>query len=106
PQGCGPIRRVQPEEQSGRDGDTEREEDRVEGDDRFDADDLEIAPADTGGDSEQSAYEREEDGLDKELRQDVDLAGTDGLADPDLAGPLGHGHQHDVHHPDAADEQR
>ena len=32
--------------------------------------------------------------------------GADRLADPDLARPLGHRHQHDVHDPDAADEQR
>src|SRR5437762_1748223 len=33
-------------------------------------------------------------------------ARADGLADPDLTGPLVHRHQHDVHDPDAADEQR
>ena len=30
---------------------------------------------------------------------------ADGLAQPDLAGPLGHRDQHDVHDPDPADEQ-
>ena len=34
------------------------------------------------------------------------LPGADRLADADLPGPLGDGHQHDVHDPDAADEQR
>ena len=32
--------------------------------------------------------------------------GADGHADADLARPLGDAHQHDVHHADAADEQR
>ena len=34
------------------------------------------------------------------------MAGADRLADADLAGALGDGHEHDVHHTDAADEQQ
>ena len=34
------------------------------------------------------------------------LARADRHADADLAGPLGHRHQHDVHDADAADDQR
>ena len=38
--------------------------------------------------------------------QDVPPAGAERLPDADLAGPLAHGHQHDVHDHDAADDQR
>ena len=37
--------------------------------------------------------------------QDVGLAGADRDADPYFAGALHHGHQHDVHHPDPADDE-
>src|SRR5437870_1870270 len=37
--------------------------------------------------------------------EDVPLPGADRLADADLAGALGDRDQHDVHDPDAADEQ-
>src|SRR5947209_19532642 len=46
------------------------------------------------------------DRLDEELVQDVATPRADGLADPDLTGPLIHRHQHDVYDPDAAEEQR
>jgi hypothetical protein len=42
----------------------------------------------------------------EELAQDVALAGAGGHADADFAGALAHGHQHDVHHADAAHQQR
>ena len=42
----------------------------------------------------------------EELGQDVPAAGADRLADADLAGPLGDRDEHDVHDPDAADDQR
>ena len=48
----------------------------------------------------------EQHGLDEELREDVAVAGADRLADADLTGALGDGHEHDVHDADAADEQR
>ena len=44
--------------------------------------------------------------LDQELLQDVALARTGGHADADFAGTLGYRHQHDVHHADAAHQQR
>src|SRR5678815_2505907 len=43
--------------------------------------------------------------LDEELRQHVRAARADCHADPDLARPLGHRHEHDVHDADAADDQ-
>ena len=36
-------------------------------------------------------------GLDQELGQDVGRVGADGDPQPDLAGPLGDGDEHDVH---------
>ena len=42
----------------------------------------------------------------EKLPEDVASAGADGQADADLAGPLGHRDEHDVHDPDAADHQR
>lgn len=44
--------------------------------------------------------------LQQELLQDRPAGGADGLADADLAGPLGHRNQHDVGDPDPADDQR
>ena len=57
-------------------------------------------------DPEQSAGHREDDRLDEELGPDVARAGADGHADADLARPLGDRDEHDVHDPDAADEER
>ncbi len=56
--------------------------------------------------AEQSAQQAEQDRLDEELPEDVGAARADRFADADLAGAFGHRHQHDVHHADAADEQR
>ena len=47
-----------------------------------------------------------DDALDEELSQHVGAARADRHADADLARPLGHRHEHDVHDADAADEQR
>jgi hypothetical protein len=41
-----------------------------------------------------------------ELGEDVAPACAERFADADLAGALGHGHQHDVHDDDAAHDQR
>src|SRR5256885_9686914 len=41
-----------------------------------------------------------------ELAEDVPPPGAERLADPDLAGALGHRHQHDVHDNDPADHER
>ena len=43
--------------------------------------------------------------LQQKLHADVRLARADRFADADLAGPLRHRDQHDVHHPDAAHQQ-
>ena len=52
-----------------------------------------------------SAQQAERQRLDQELHQDVAPGGAERLADADLAGALGDRHQHDVHDPDAADQQ-
>src|ERR1035437_1272213 len=45
------------------------------------------------------------EGLGQKLREDVTLARAERLFDADFAGALLHGHQHDVHQPDAGDAQ-
>ena len=52
-----------------------------------------------------AAERREEDRLDEELAEDVPAPGAEGLAQADLARPLGDRDQHDVHDPDPADQQ-
>ena len=58
------------------------------------------------GDPRGAAQEAEHDRLDEELAEDVAGTGADGHPQADLAVALRHGHQHDVHDPDAADDQR
>ena len=60
------------------------------------------AQRDAGG----AADEADQHRLDQELPHDVAAPRADRHAHADLARPLGHRHQHDVHHPDAADDQR
>ena len=43
--------------------------------------------------------------LRQELTNHVASSRADGFAHADLMRPLGYGHQHDVHHADAADQQ-
>jgi len=54
---------------------------------------------------EHTAPGTEAGGLDEELAHDVGPGGAECLAEANLADPFGDGHQHDVHHPDATDEQ-
>jgi hypothetical protein len=58
------------------------------------------------GEPDHAAQHAHDDALDQELREHVRAAGADGQADADLAGPLRHAHQHDVHDPDAAHDKR
>src|SRR5208283_4328016 len=50
--------------------------------------------------------QRQGDGLNQELQQDVAAARAHGLADADLSGSFRHRNQHDVHDHDAANHQR
>ena len=64
---------------------------------------------DGADDSNHYAYESTEDGdksgLDEELHQDVLRGGTYGFADADFPRPFGDADQHDVHDPNAADNE-
>ena len=60
----------------------------------------------TDDDADQAAEQGQGQGLDQELGEDVAATGADGLADADLAGPLADRDQHDVHDPDAPDDER
>ena len=57
-------------------------------------------------DADQAAEQGQRQRLDEELGEDVAAARADRLADADLAGPLPDRHEHDVHDPDAADDER
>jgi hypothetical protein len=59
----------------------------------------------TDGDPGRAAGQGEQDGLGQELDADVALGGTQGPAEPDLAAAFEDGDDHDVGHPDGADEQ-
>src|SRR5208282_1547940 len=54
----------------------------------------------------QAAQQANTGGLDEKLQQNVAAFGADRLAHADLARPLDHGNEHDVHDADATDEQR
>lgn len=56
--------------------------------------------------SHEAADKADHDGLDQELGKDVAAARANGHTNADLPGALGHGNQHDIHHADAADNQR
>src|SRR5215210_4713210 len=73
-------------------------------------------PADEDGDeprhpdrqqeAEDAAARRQERRLDEELQKHLLARRAQSLAQPDLEGALGHRDEHDVHHDDAADEER
>src|ERR1022692_2837629 len=60
---------------------------------------------DAGQGTGDAAGEAHQDGLGEELGEDRLAGGSDGQADTDLVGPLGDGHQHDIHDADAGDPQ-
>ena len=62
--------------------------------------------AEPDDDADEAAEQRQGQRLDEELGEDVAAAGADRLADADLARPLADRHQHDVHDPDAAHDER
>src|SRR5215831_14134566 len=105
-QGGGAVGGVDPEEQAYGHGHAEGEQDGERDDHGLDADDPEAAAADAGGDADGAAERGQQHGLDQKLAEDVGALGADGLADADLTGSLGDGDEHDVHHPDPADQER
>ena len=65
-----------------------------------------FAADDAGDDSDDAADRAERDRLDQELRENIATVRAHRHARPDFARPLGDAHQHDVHDPNAADDQR
>ena len=57
-------------------------------------------------DPDDAADRAQRDRLDQKLEEDVAAMRADGQADADLARPLRHAHEHDVHDADAADDER
>lgn len=57
-------------------------------------------------DPHEAADKADHDSLDQELGEDVAAARADGHTNADLLGAFGHGYQHDIHHANAADDQR
>ena len=64
-----------------------------------------VSRAGAGDHPGDAAAEGQDQGFDQELALDVAAVRAERPADTDLAAPLGHRDQHDVHHPDAADDQ-
>src|SRR6185503_4775758 len=65
----------------------------------------EVAQPEAGDDPDHSADVAQHDRLEQELEQDALRARAERLADADLARPLRHRHQHDVHDADAGHDQ-
>src|SRR5437867_4163641 len=104
-------RGVEPEDDADRNRDADRDDHGAGGDDaaqparlRDELHDLGDRPPEQ--DAHDAAEAREGHRLDEELDHDVPPPCADGLADTDLARSLIHRHEHDVHDPDPADEQR
>ena len=53
-----------------------------------------------------AAQQGEQNGFQQKLDQDGARLCADSLAQTDFAGAFGDGYQHDIHHADAADQQR
>src|ERR1051325_11731011 len=100
--------RVHAEEQARAGGEDERIDARHERDDRRRAQQH----ADAGGEAlagdepQEAAEERDEDRLAEELEEDLRRRRADGLARADFAHPLVEGRELDVHHYDAAHDER
>lgn len=89
-QGCGSRGRVDAKEQADGEGEAEGEGNGGGFDDGPESGDLDLADQVAEQDAGDSADHREHDGLEHELEGDVGPAGSDGLADADFAGALGH----------------
>src|SRR5438093_5846994 len=105
----GPVRGIETEEQADANRNAEGHEDRGHRDDRCrqagDGEGENAGQSEADQDSKGPTQSREKHRLDQELHQDVAPPGADRLADADLAGAFRDGDQHDVHDPDAADDQ-
>src|SRR6185437_12917551 len=99
---------IDAEEDADGGGDDEAGKDAPHGDGRGEVDQQGdgLGEHDAEDDTDGSAGESHGCGLHEELLEQVGAPGAEGFADPDLAGALGDGDQHDVHDDDAADDQR
>ena len=104
---CGLRGWVDAEDDSCQAGDAEGEDDGPRSDDRFHFGEMRdnIWNNDAKDDADDSSSNREDDGLDKELGDDVFSLRAESAADADLAGALSDGGEHDVHNADSSDEE-
>src|SRR5437867_1353009 len=65
-----------------------------------------VRPGQAKADPDQPSDEGQAEGFDQELAQHVSAAGPHCHPQPNLPSSLRHGNQHDVHDPDASDEER
>src|SRR5438132_14390411 len=105
-QGGGFGGRVDAEEEADAGGDDQGGDDGGGADDRVPAAERgqQDRAADADADADEAADQGDDRRFDQELQHDVARRGADRFPDADLAGPLGHRDEHDVHDPDAADD--
>ena len=99
---------VHAEEEADAHGDGDGENDGPERDGRGERGNSEVDEQADGAAKENAndaAGTGEDDGFGEELPDDVALARANGAAHANFAGALSDGHEHDVHHTDAADEE-
>src|SRR5687767_4367392 len=98
---------IQAEEHSHQAGEADSQQHAREIDENGPASD--VSESDGGSDpdenADRAAEQSERDRFDQELHENVVTPGTDGQAQPDLPRSLGDGNHHDVHDPDAADDE-
>lgn len=98
---------VDAEDDAGEARDAKGEEDGPRSDDGLHVGEVGDANRDEDAeeDSDEATADGEDDGFDEELHDDVLPFGSQGTADPDFAGALGDGGEHDVHDADATHEE-
>jgi len=102
---CGFPRREDPENNPDEDDAPEGEEYGVGGNDGGQYIPDRIDYPETQRDSDESGDNTDDERLYKELHEDIGLGGSDGLADTDFSGSLGHRYEHDIHDSDPSDEK-
>src|SRR6267143_364262 len=101
-------RRVYSEDQTDGNGNDKGQENRADGHDGGPSGKPgdKLRHRESKNDAQQTAGERDQDGFDDELANDVPSSGTDCAAHANFTGALKDGSQHDVHDPDPTDEKR
>lgn len=95
-------RGIQTEKNTDPHGEPERQQDRLQRNDRFQAAHFGCRAGDknTQPNPDTPAQKTDQDRLNQKLFANLPLLGADGDADADFAGALGHRNQHDVHNAD------